>query len=109
MKEATPMTPSAPGRFSTMTGCAHRADKRSAKILALKSVPLPAGTGRIRCTVRSGQANAEPHNEQHTAAAKTRLEIIGYIDLNPSWILASVYADPHLAECIFRSLSRFGT
>src|SRR6476620_9343379 len=73
-KEATPMTPSAPGRFSTMTGCAHRTDKRSAKSLAVKSEALPAGTGKIRRTVRSGQAAAEPQKAQHAARATMKIE-----------------------------------
>ena len=47
----------------------------------MKSEALPVGTGRIRRTARSGQAMAEPQNEQHTAAAKRTLEIIPYIDL----------------------------
>src|SRR6476620_3387326 len=76
------MTPSAPGRFSITTGCAHRTDRRSAKSLAVKSEALPAGTGRIKCTARSGQALAESPREQHRAAAKRKHEIILHIDFN---------------------------
>src|SRR3954451_13814054 len=72
MNDATPITPSAPGRVSTMTGCAHRTDKRSANSLAVKSAALPAGTGRIRRTVRSGQALAEPQTDRHRKTATTK-------------------------------------
>src|SRR4051812_12220930 len=72
MNEETPMTPSAPGRFSTMTGCAHKTDKRSANSLAVKSAALPAGTGRITRTVRSGQAAAELQTDRHRKAATTK-------------------------------------
>src|ERR1041384_1849793 len=72
MNEETPMIPSAPGRLSTMTGCAHRTDKRSAKSLAVKSAALPAGTGRIRRTVRSGQAGAELQTDRQRKTATTK-------------------------------------
>src|ERR1044071_546082 len=98
------MTPSAPGRLSTTTGCAHRTDKRSAKSLAVKSAALPAGTGRIRRTARSGQAAAEPQKEEAIAVARTTLDIIRYIGLSPSPILPCVSAGRHLGEYIFRSL-----
>src|SRR4051812_18803615 len=79
MNEETPITPSAPGRFSTMTGCVHRTDKRSANSLAVKSAALPAGTGRIRRTVRSGQAVAELQTDRHRKTAATKPANARYI------------------------------
>src|SRR3954465_10677691 len=75
------MTPSAPGRFSTTTGCAHRADKRCANSLAVKSEALPAGTGRIRCTARSGQASAQALKEHVAEAGNSKTEIMWFIVL----------------------------
>src|SRR6476660_6172548 len=98
------MIPSAPGRFSTTTGCAHLTDKRSAKSLAVKSAALPVGTGRIRRTARSGQARAEPQKEQPTAVARRTLYIIRYIDFSPSPYLPCVYAGRHPGEYISRLL-----
>src|SRR3954464_9087685 len=97
------MIPSAPGRFSTTTGWAHRADKRCAKSLAVKSAALPAATGKIRCTARSGQALAEPQKEHHTAATESKLEIIRYMDISPSPILISACAGRHPGEYVSRS------
>src|SRR3954465_14144205 len=103
------MTQSAPGRFSTTTGCAHRTDKRCAKSLAVKSAALPAGTGRMKCTARSGQALAELHKETDAAATNSKPEIIRTIDVSPSPILLSACAGRHLGEYISHSRSQSGT
>src|SRR6185295_16890438 len=79
MNDETPMTPSAPGRFSTMTGCAQRTDRRSANSLAVKSAALPAGTGRISRTVRSGQALPELQTDSHRKTVTTKPANARYI------------------------------
>src|SRR5258707_1284877 len=58
MNAATPVTPSAPGLFSTITGCFQRSAKRSAKTRAVMSGALPDPSGTIKRTVRCGQTSA---------------------------------------------------
>src|SRR5690348_12248452 len=68
--------PSPPGRFSTTTGCFHKADSLSAKSLAPMSTPLPAPSVTMNRTGRVGQSAAfadapsrsEPTNNAATNA-----------------------------------------
>src|SRR5258708_4864812 len=53
-----PIRPSAPGRFSTTTGCFQCSASRSAYIRAATSVELPTPTGTIIRTVRCGHGSA---------------------------------------------------
>src|SRR3982074_1719527 len=55
---AVPIRPSAPGRFSTTTGCFQRSASRTAYIRAATSVELPAPTGTIMRIARCGHGSA---------------------------------------------------
>src|SRR5258708_4473012 len=83
-----------------MTGCPQRWESRSAKSRAVKSDPLPAGTGAIKRTVRCGHSAAKaaelqqkmvPRRRPTTATKRRHLMVLSFSDLRSArfWLSAT--------------------
>src|SRR5262245_5282625 len=64
MNSLTARMPSAPGMFSMTTGWPQRTGSCSAKSRAETSTEVPAGSGMMTLTVRSGHASADGGSER---------------------------------------------